>query len=129
MPRMPSREALGTLTPEHIDTALSSFNMRKAGRCPEPGRAASGRRVSVRATGRSYRAPLEAIARSAYCSAGAAAPRDLLTGPAWNGWGGDLRNSRYQPAAAAGLAAGDIPRLKLKWALLGFQAYPRPDRR
>ena len=26
LPRMPSREALRTLTPEHIDTALSSFS-------------------------------------------------------------------------------------------------------
>ncbi|MBN8730828.1 MAG: PQQ-like beta-propeller repeat protein [Acidobacteria bacterium] len=34
----------------------------------------------------------------------------------WNGWGVDAANSRYQPAAMAGLSAADIPRLKLKWA-------------
>jgi polyvinyl alcohol dehydrogenase (cytochrome) len=119
LPRMPSREALRMLTPEHIDTALSSFSMRRQGAALSP---AERRAVSAFLSGRpagSYRAPLDAIARSAYCSAGAAAPRDLLTGLAWNGWGGDLRNSRHQPAAAAGLAAGDIPRLKLKWAF-GF---------
>ena len=119
MPRMPSREALRTLTPEHIDTVLSSFSMRRQGASLSPAeRRAVAEFLSGRPSG-SYRAPLDAIARSAYCSADAAAPRDLLTGLAWNGWGGDLRNTRYQPAAAAGLAAGDIPRLTLKWAF-GF---------
>ncbi|MBM3779109.1 MAG: cytochrome C oxidase Cbb3 [Acidimicrobiia bacterium] len=37
----------------------------------------------------------------------------------WNGWGADLVNSRFQPAAAASLTPGDVPRLALKWAL-GF---------
>ena len=32
----------------------------------------------------------------------------------WNGWGRDLSNSRYQPEPA--LRAGDVPKLKLKWA-------------
>ena len=39
--------------------------------------------------------------------------------PAWNGWGVDLRNSRFQPAAAAGLTPGQASRLQLKWAF-GF---------
>jgi polyvinyl alcohol dehydrogenase (cytochrome) len=55
------------------------------------------------------------IARDAYCAAGAA-PRDPLAGAAWNGWGIDPRNSRSQTAAAAGLTAAEIPKLKLKWA-------------
>jgi len=38
--------------------------------------------------------------------------------PRWNGWGGDLANSRYQPKP--GFAPADIPRLKVKWAF----AYP-----
>ncbi len=36
--------------------------------------------------------------------------------PQWNGWGNDLTNSRFQPAAAAGLTAQSVPRLTLKWA-------------
>jgi polyvinyl alcohol dehydrogenase (cytochrome) len=36
--------------------------------------------------------------------------------PHWNGWGGDLSNTRFQAAAQAGLSAADIPKLKLKWA-------------
>ena len=31
LPRMPSRDALKTLTPEHVETALSSFTMRRQG--------------------------------------------------------------------------------------------------
>lgn len=44
---------------------------------------------------------------------------DPASGPMWNGWGADLANSRFQPAAAAGLGAADIPKLALKWAV-GF---------
>jgi polyvinyl alcohol dehydrogenase (cytochrome) len=43
-----------------------------------------------------------------------------MTDPArsqgWNGWGADLANTRFQPAAAAGLTAAQVPRLRLKWA-------------
>ena len=42
-----------------------------------------------------------------------------LEGPRWNGWGVDLRNTRFQPGGMAGLAANDVPKLKLKWAF-GF---------
>lgn len=41
------------------------------------------------------------------------------TGASWNGWGVDNSNTRFQPAAAAGLTAAQVPRLKLKWAF-GF---------
>ena len=34
---------------------------------------------------------------------------------AWGGWSPDVANSRYQ-GAKAGIAAADVPRLKLKWA-------------
>jgi len=45
--------------------------------------------------------------------------RDPASGPSWNGWGNDLGNTRFQPAAAARLTAADVPKLKLKWAF-GF---------
>jgi polyvinyl alcohol dehydrogenase (cytochrome) len=41
---------------------------------------------------------------------------DPSSSPGWNGWGGDLSNTRFQPAQAAGLSADQVPRLKLKWA-------------
>jgi len=36
--------------------------------------------------------------------------------PLWNGWGGDLSNSRFQPAASAGLGKSEIVGLRLRWA-------------
>lgn len=39
--------------------------------------------------------------------------------PVWAGWGGDVANSRYQPASAAGLDRDRIKNLKFKWAF-GF---------
>ena len=58
----------------------------------------------------------EAIPRSAYCSASAA---PVSNGPAWNGWGVDPVNSRFQTSQAAGLTRDGVPKLKLKWAF-GF---------
>lgn len=46
------------------------------------------------------------------------APVKDMNAPAWNGWS-DLSNTRFQPAKAAGLSAGQVSRLKLKWAF-GF---------
>ena len=79
LPRMPDRAALRELTPEHVETALSSFSMRRQGANLSP---AERRAVAEFVTGRpggSYRAPLEVIPKSAYCSAGRvrrAAPLD-----------------------------------------------------
>ena len=115
LPRMPTREALRAMAPEAVDTALSSFSMRRQGSALS---SAERRAVAAFVSGRpagSYRAPLDMIPKDAYCAAGAA-PRDALSGPAWNGWGVDARNSRSQTAAAAGLGASDVPKLKLKWA-------------
>jgi polyvinyl alcohol dehydrogenase (cytochrome) len=49
-----------------------------------------------------------------------------LSRSAWNGWGRDLANSRYQPDP--GLKATDVPRLKLKWAFAypGLMAWGQP---
>lgn len=45
--------------------------------------------------------------------------RFSLSGPAWNGRGLTPDNQRHQTAAAAGLDAGAIPELELRWAF-GF---------
>jgi polyvinyl alcohol dehydrogenase (cytochrome) len=44
---------------------------------------------------------------------------DPASGPRWTGWSGDLTNTRFQPAAQAGLTAEQVPKLALKWAF-GF---------
>jgi polyvinyl alcohol dehydrogenase (cytochrome) len=47
---------------------------------------------------------------------GDAAFRPAADSPQWNGWSPSVTNSRFQDAAPAGLAAADVPQLKLKWA-------------
>ena len=59
--------------------------------------------------------PLTAQTTSNNCS-GDSPVVDLASGAAWNGWGADISNSRFQTSKAAQLAASDVPRLKLKWA-------------
>ena len=49
----------------------------------------------------------------------AATLRIPSNGPQWNGWGVDLTNTRFQPAAQAGLTARSGAEAKLKWAF-GF---------
>ena len=43
----------------------------------------------------------------------------LSATPAWNGWGADASNGRFQTAKDAGITADQVQRLKLKWAF-GF---------
>jgi polyvinyl alcohol dehydrogenase (cytochrome) len=70
--------------------------------------------------------PVEPIEMSGYCSADR---QPTPTEAAWNGWGADLANTRFQAAESAGLTAADVPKLKLKWAF-GFpnttMAYGQP---
>lgn len=50
--------------------------------------------------------------------------------PEWNGWGVDVRNTRFQDAKAAGITPAQIPGLKLKWAFgfpLGVSAFGQPS--
>jgi polyvinyl alcohol dehydrogenase (cytochrome) len=118
LPRMPNREALREFAPEDIETALSSFTMRRFGAALS---LAERRAVAEFLSGRpagSYRAPLEVIPKSAYCSNDSSS-RNPVERASWNGWGAGPRNTRYQPAEAAGLNAAQVPRLRLKWAF-GF---------
>src|SRR5712692_694282 len=70
MPRMPTRETLRSVTPEAIETALSSFLMRRQGASLS---AAERRAVAEFLSGRpagSYRAPLDLLPKSAFCGSG-----------------------------------------------------------
>lgn len=62
-----------------------------------------------------YPAPkVTAPEKSAFCDASAPRVRDAKR--QWLQWGVDLQNTRFQNAAAAGMSAVDVPKLKLKWA-------------
>jgi polyvinyl alcohol dehydrogenase (cytochrome) len=58
------------------------------------------------------------------CTEASAPLADPLARPHWNGWGGDVSQRRFQPAAMAQLNASAVPRLKLKWAF-GFAGATR----
>src|SRR5215510_1065377 len=69
--RAPNREALRAMAPEAIDTALSSFSMRRQAAALS---SAERRTVAAFLAGRapgSYRAPLDMIGKEAYCAAAA----------------------------------------------------------
>ena len=123
--RAPGRDALRGMTPERVLAAMESGPMiSMASRL----KAQDRRAVAEYLTGKSFSQPLETAPPSkAMCRASASA--FALSGPAWNGWGVNTNNTRFQDASAAGLTADQVPRLKLKWAF-GFpgdiQAYAQP---
>ena len=104
------------MTPERIYAgAAGRDHTERAGAERHPG--AARRRVHGRtADGQHQRRRGEGDAEPVHGQS-----RDDRSGewPGWNGWGNDLANTRFQPAAAARLTAADVPRLKLKWAF-GF---------
>ena len=89
--------------PSHTEgQSLSDIQKRRVGEFM------SGRPIGSRNAGEAKSMPNQCTANPAM--------RDPSMGPAWNGWGNDLANTRFQPAAAARLTAADVSRLKLKWA-------------
>jgi polyvinyl alcohol dehydrogenase (cytochrome) len=106
--RAPGRRQLASFAPADIVNSLTSGTM-------EP-MAAGLSAVDIRAiatylTGREPSIAAVAPADPPACSN----PGPFrMAGGDWSGWSIDLRNWRFQPEP--GLAAGDIPRLKVKWA-------------
>jgi len=113
--------ALKTMSPEYIVNVLNNGAMRlQAAKLTQDDRAA----VAEFLTGK----PVPSVAASGTGKC-AGPPPSSFSGPAWNGWGADLENSRSQSAEMAGLTADQVPKLKLKWAF-GFpgdySAYSQP---
>ena len=70
--------------------------------------------------------PVDLPEMTGHCDANA---QPQATDAAWNGWGADNFNTRFQPEQSGGLTAGHLPSLELKWAF-GFPnavtAYSQP---
>jgi len=109
--RTPARAELGALKPEQVMTALLRGKMAFQGAALSTGEV---RAVALFATGKDFSsAPVDP--KAAACTG---TPKAFSPGAGdWNGWGVDLSNSRFQPQP--GIAAADVPRLKVKWAF-GF---------
>ncbi len=110
--RAPRREILQAMSPERVLAAMETGEMiYMASRWPAAGRRAIAEFITGKTLGA---APASAPSPQATCPA---APfSNPLAGAVWNGWGVNTSNTRFQDAAAAGLTAAQIPRLKLKWA-------------
>ena len=115
--RAPSRDVLAQLAPEQILQALEKGAMKA--QAAERSRA-QRRALAEYLSGKRLSGELpNSIPKSAFCSDRAEKFRNNLDGPAWNGWGVTIANSRFEPAESARLTADDVPHLKLKWAF-GF---------
>ena len=106
-PRIPQRSALKAMTPGAILKALESGVMKQQG-AP----LSTNERMAVAnllGTAVTVERRREEITHP--CPAGA----PWTAGSNWASWGASLANTRFQPAADAGLTANDLPRLMPKW--------------
>ncbi len=113
--RAPDRAALKRLTPESIFAAQTTGTM-----VPQATGLSDAERRALAEflAGRPFSSEPATNLGAGACQ-GARGAFDPATGPRWNGWGVDLTNSRFQPAAMAGISAEQARNLKLKWAF-GF---------
>ena len=112
----PKTAVLKKMTPERILEVMTTGSMRSAAASLSDqdkrliAEWVSGRKIDTDLVGAAEKMPNACASHPAVRESNA---------PAWNGWGVDYRNSRFQPAAAAGLSPGQVSRLQLKWAF-GF---------
>jgi polyvinyl alcohol dehydrogenase (cytochrome) len=115
--RGPDATALRQMTPEAIAQALGRGAAHEQARQLADtdqraiGEFLSGRNFMVGNTGDASAMPNKCPSNPPIANLSAA--------PAWNGWGVDATNGRFQSAKAAGLAANQVSGLNLKWAF-GF---------
>ena len=117
-----NRATLKPVAPEYVVHMLAAGAMHAQGRKLTP---SQRKAVAEYISGRPIAAS-QAAASAGRCSGPAPT---TFTGPQWHGWGADVENSRFQPAAAAGLSAEQVSKLKLKWAFAfpgEVSAYTQP---
>jgi polyvinyl alcohol dehydrogenase (cytochrome) len=116
-PPAPDPSALRRLSPEAIYAALTTGTMKFQGQGLTD---EAKRRIAEALGGRPLGASTLGSAKAMPNQCSDNPPfSNLDKYPAWNGWGVDSSNTRFQTTEAAGLNAAAIPRLKLKWAF-GF---------
>src|SRR5262245_23634422 len=122
VPRAPARASLAGLSQDALQFALTTGSMKAQ---------ASSLTATERSRLISYLSagcPSRASSSNA-CAAGSSRFEKPLARPHWNGWGVDLSQSRFQPAAMARLEPRQVSTLSLKWAF-GFpdvlQMYGQP---
>ncbi len=108
----PDRKALRKLTPEAVYKSISNGSMKdRAQSLSDEQRQAiaeyiGGRKLGTVAAGDASRMSNRCVENPPL--------GDIDAGSSWNGWSADSANTRFQNSA--GIAAADVPRLKLKWS-------------
>jgi len=110
-PRVPALSTIKAMSGEAIYQALTEGVMKTQAAGLSPAQIVAIIRY-IAPTGKTQSA---AAAVTRTCKSDPPFPAISNT-PEWNGWSPDVDNSRFQNAAAAGLTAGDLSKLKLKWA-------------
>jgi polyvinyl alcohol dehydrogenase (cytochrome) len=116
VPRAANREALGRLSPDAIRQSMTTGAMRSQAEGLTAAQVEALTRLLAEASASTTTADNR-------CAAGAPIA-DAANQPQWNGWGANVAQHRFQPAAMAQLSAADVPRLRLKWAF-GFPGVNR----
>src|SRR4051794_17906255 len=114
--RAPSRSLLQSMTLEQVLKSLSTGSMASIAQDRT-----NVERTAIASfiTGNGSEGSRASTDISGQCVPNPVGFPQALDGPRWNGWGADLGNSRFQPAAMAGLTPEQVPLLQLKWAF-GF---------
>ncbi len=113
--RAPTPETLSKMEPVAVVRALETGVMRMVGNFTLSG----AERVAVAefVTGKTYAADLQHKTVN-QCGASPPWPNgpDVLAKPHWNSWGANPQNTRFQPAAMAGIDRAGVAKLELQWA-------------
>src|SRR5687768_14630789 len=109
--RAPNREQFRAMLPDRVLSAMETGSMVTMAN----GRTALERRaIAEFVTGKTLATALSTTPSPRAMCTPANQPFAPGNGPAWSAWGANTSNTRYQNTP--GLAAADVPKLKLKWA-------------
>ena len=107
---VPTRAAMAALAPNAIVESLTEGTMRLQGQALSPPERIA---IAELVTGRPVLAASTRVDQG-LCTASAPFSGTSSV-PFWNGWGHDVRNTRFQPDAG-GITAANVGQLELKWA-------------
>jgi polyvinyl alcohol dehydrogenase (cytochrome) len=117
--RAPQFIALQDMTPEAINRTLNEGVMREQGAA-----LTAEQRIAVAEFVAGRKIGASSAAASLKMCTGPSANFDLDEPPVFTGWGLDAASTHAIPARTSGLSAGNVSRLKLKWAF----AFPNSSR-
>jgi polyvinyl alcohol dehydrogenase (cytochrome) len=127
VPRAPQPSVIRQMSPERIYEALTTGVMKAQGSTlTEDQRKMMATFLSGRPLGTLEKGAAKDMPNQCSSNPPLAAPD---SGPAWNGWGVSVANTRFAPASSARLTPEQVPHLKVKWAFgfpNGLSAYGQP---